>query len=105
EAERASGRHAPTVSRPSADCQPLDTPSPLDTPRIGCTSERVGSNRWIRREGAGGRKLVDAEHHVTDRAQLGVREGPHAALEGPAVVQPSFCDTGDGAALTPGSPI
>src|SRR5256886_11213798 len=53
----------------------------------------------------GSRELVDAEHHVADRAQLSVREGPHAALEGPAVAQPSFCDTGNGAALTPGSPV
>src|SRR2546430_9697008 len=53
----------------------------------------------------GSRELVDAEHHVADRAELSVREGPHAALEGPAVVQPSFCDTRDGAALTSGSPV
>src|SRR5207302_3354742 len=51
------------------------------------------------------RELVDAEHHVADRAQLSVREGPHAALEGPAVAHPSFCDTGDDAALTPRSPV
>src|SRR5438046_10702509 len=53
----------------------------------------------------GSRELVDAEHHVAALAALSVREGPHAALEGPAVAQPSFCDTGDGAALTPGSPV